>query len=219
MRYAPTNTTCTGVSHSTGVSHTPSCQKTFPLPSLSHARPNHPPVSRRTIQSLRPYLFPAPRTPELHHPPMMDSRPQSGYRHATANAVVFTNAPDKETVSNSNCTIPFGHPPEPETTRFSETNFHNEKARQRPAKQNLRPARAGENGTSDSQEQGKTEPRTRKGRGKRKPRDSQGLVLNCSMSSCACRFRTQEGTTVDNGVSDLETRITDFFLPTAVIAH
>ena len=134
MQYPPTNTTCTGVSH------TPSWQKTFPLPSLSHARPNHPPVSRRTIQSLRPYLFPAPRTPELHHPPMMDSRPQFGHRHATANAVVFTNVPNKETVSNSNCTIPFGHPPEPETTRFSETNFHNEKARQRPAKRNLRPA-------------------------------------------------------------------------------
>ena len=32
---------------------------------------------------------------------MMDSRPQSGHRHATANAVVFTNAPDKETVSNN----------------------------------------------------------------------------------------------------------------------
>ena len=76
---------------------------------------------------------------------MMDSRPQSGHRHATANAVVFANAPDKESVLNSNCTIPFGLPPEPETTRISET--HN-----KTLKRHLdRP-----NGTSDSQEQDET---------------------------------------------------------------
>ena len=74
---------------------------------------------------------------------MMDSRPQSGHRHATANAVAFTNAPDKETVSTSNCTIPFGLPPLTKTTRISETHFHNEKARQRPAKRNLGLAKAG----------------------------------------------------------------------------
>lgn len=32
--------------------------KPFPLQSLSHARPRHLPVSRRTIQSLRPHFFP-----------------------------------------------------------------------------------------------------------------------------------------------------------------
>ena len=58
MRYAPTNNIfCMGVSHA------PSCQKTFPLQSLSRARSRHLPVSRRTIQSLRLHLFPAPRTP------------------------------------------------------------------------------------------------------------------------------------------------------------
>ena len=36
----------------------PHCQKTFPLQSLSHARSRHLPVSRRTIRSLRPHLFP-----------------------------------------------------------------------------------------------------------------------------------------------------------------
>ena len=193
----------------------PSISTSIPL-----ARPSEPSTRfAANYPTPSPVPFSRAANPELHHPPMMDSRPQSGYRHATANAVVFANVPDKETVSTSNCTIPFGFPPLTKTTRISRPHCHNEKARQRPAKRKLRPARAGENGTSDSQEQGKTEPRTRKGREKRKPRDSQGLVLNCSMSSCACRFRTQEGTTVDNGVSDLETRITDFFLPTAVIAH
>ena len=78
---------------------------------------------------------------------MMDSRPQSGHRHATANAVVFANAPDKKTVSNSNCTIPFGLPPLPKTTRISRPHCHNEKARQRPAKRKLRLARTGINET------------------------------------------------------------------------
>ena len=88
---------------------------------------------------------------------MMDSRPQSGHRHATANAVVFTNAPDKETVSTSNCTIPFGLPPLTKTTRISETHFHNEKARQRPAKWNLGHASTKINETRKSTSAGKTE--------------------------------------------------------------
>ena len=82
MRYAPTNTTCTGVSH------TPSCQKSFPLQSLSHARPRHLPVSRRTIQSPRPHLDPAPRTPRSGLlSKKMGTSPATGHRHATANAV------------------------------------------------------------------------------------------------------------------------------------
>ena len=82
---------------------------------------------------------------ELHHPPMMDSRHQSGHRHATANAVVFANAPDKETVSNSKCTIPFGLPPLTEATCISENHFANVNATPCPAKRNLGLARAGEN--------------------------------------------------------------------------
>ena len=58
--------------------------KTFPLQSLSHARPRHHHVSRRTIQSLRPHLNPAPRTPrpdllskkkERHPLPATDMQP------------------------------------------------------------------------------------------------------------------------------------------------
>ncbi len=62
--------------------------KPFPLQSLSHARPRHLPVSRRTIQSPRPYLFPTPRTPR---PDLLSKKlgtsHASGYRHATADAV------------------------------------------------------------------------------------------------------------------------------------
>ena len=58
--------------------------KTFPLQSLSHARPRHHHVSRRTIQSPRPHLDPAPRTPrpdllskkkERHPLPATDMQP------------------------------------------------------------------------------------------------------------------------------------------------
>ena len=63
-------------------------QKTFPLQSLSHTRPQHHPISRRTNQSPRPNLFSAPRTsrPDLLTKKMGTS-PASGYRYATANAV------------------------------------------------------------------------------------------------------------------------------------
>ena len=58
--------------------------KTFPLQSLSHARPRHHHVSRRTIQSPRPNLDPSPRTPrpdllskkwERHPPLATDMQP------------------------------------------------------------------------------------------------------------------------------------------------
>ena len=76
---------------------------------------------------------------------MMDSRPQSGHRHATANAVVFANAPDKETVSTSNCTIPFGLPPYRKHHALPTTaTITKKRDRDRP------------NGTSDPQEQDET---------------------------------------------------------------
>ncbi len=72
----------------TGVSHTPPCQKTFPLQSLSHARPRHLPVSRRTNQSLRSHINPSPRTPRPGPSlKIMGTSPASGYRYATAGAV------------------------------------------------------------------------------------------------------------------------------------
>ncbi|MBO7492688.1 MAG: hypothetical protein J6T87_00915 [Bacteroidales bacterium] len=43
--------------------------------------------------------------------------------------------------------IPFGHPPLPETTHISETHRTNVKAMPCPAKRNLGLARAGSNGT------------------------------------------------------------------------
>ena len=61
--------------------------KTFPLQSLSHARPRHHHVSRRTIQSPRPHLDPAPRTPWFGNLTVVRIRLATGYRHATANAV------------------------------------------------------------------------------------------------------------------------------------
>ena len=62
--------------------------KTFPLQSLSHARPRHHHVSRRTIQSPRPHLDPSPRTPRSGLlSKKKGTSPATGYRHATANAV------------------------------------------------------------------------------------------------------------------------------------
>ena len=75
---------------SSGTSVSPgnaSLPKTFPLQSLTHARPLHIPVSRRTIRSPRPEHSPTPRTPHMNRPPRMGFAPDSGYRHATANAV------------------------------------------------------------------------------------------------------------------------------------
>ena len=58
--------------------------------SIPNARSSkHLHISRRTIQSPRPKHFPAPRTPHPNHPPMMESVPESGYRHATAKAVDY----------------------------------------------------------------------------------------------------------------------------------
>ncbi len=36
--------------------------------------------------------------------------------------------PQAQTQTKSNCTIPFGFPPQPETTRFAETHHLDEKA-------------------------------------------------------------------------------------------
>ena len=75
---------------SSGTSVSPgnaSLPKTFPLQSLTHARPQHIPVSRRSARSPRPEHSPAPRTPHTNRPPRMGFAPDSGYRHATANAV------------------------------------------------------------------------------------------------------------------------------------
>ena len=62
--------------------------KTFPLQSLSQTRTRHHHVSRRTIRSPRPKHTSAPRTPHPHHQPTIGFASASGYRHATANAVV-----------------------------------------------------------------------------------------------------------------------------------
>ena len=65
----------------------PANRHPFPLLSLSHARPEPPRVSRRSIHSPRPHPSPAPRPPHTDHPSEMGSAPESGYRHATADAV------------------------------------------------------------------------------------------------------------------------------------
>ncbi|MBO7494081.1 MAG: hypothetical protein J6T87_08060 [Bacteroidales bacterium] len=51
--------------------------------------------------------------------------------------------PQAQTQPYSKCTIPFGLPPKSKTTHTSDTHRLNGKCRHRPAKRNLRPARAG----------------------------------------------------------------------------
>ena len=102
---------------------------------------HHPPLGGQGGANSRPFPLPS-----LTH-----ARPTPSTRFAANHLIPspdpFPRAANKETATNSNCTIPFGLPPLPETTRTSDNRYHNEKARQRPAKRNLRPARAGENGT------------------------------------------------------------------------
>ncbi len=116
-------------------------RRPFPLQSLSHARPDHPPVSRRTVRSPRPTHSPAPRTPYPHTlNRRWDSRPHRATDMQPLTRLSECLQHGRLSPTYPATTIPFGRLPPPETTRLADTHYHNEKETRQLAKRNPRPA-------------------------------------------------------------------------------